>query len=205
MDLVPRVPLDHPATYQDLVASPDAVVAEIVDGELHASPRPSLKHARGAMRLASALAPAFDEGEGGRGGWIFLFEPELHLRDDVLVPDLAGWRVERMPSVDAAYATLAPDWVCELLSPSTEQLDRRHKLAIYAREGVTYAWLINPAAQTLEACHLADGHWVLDHVYGDEDMVRASPFEAIALEPSRLWGRGSPPAGTALGPNPVTE
>src|SRR5262249_43277111 len=134
------------ATYDDLCAVPDHLVAELIDGELFVSPRPALRHSLVTSRLGAQLGPAFDAPAGspdGPGGWMILYEPELHLGEDVLVPDLAGWRRIRMPVIpNTSYATLAPDWVCEVLSPSNTALDRARKMPIYAREAVGHAWLI---------------------------------------------------------------
>jgi len=125
----------RPATYADLQALPEHVVGELISGELHISPRPAAPHTVAASRLGGGLSGPFDEGRGGPGGWIILDEPELHFGEDVLVPDLAGWRRERMPRPPRAAAfTLAPDWVCEVLSPSTAALDRGIKLPVYGRE-----------------------------------------------------------------------
>lgn len=189
MPLMPRVqPFDRPATYEDLKKIPDHMVAEIVDGELHASPRPALRHARSASRLGSRLGPPFDEGRGGPGGWIILFEPELHFGRNVLVPDLAGWRHTRLPSVpDTAAMSLAPDWVCEVLSPSTSSLDRVKKLAIYGRESVPFAWLIDPIARTLEVLRLDGGRWTIIGTHEGDETVRAEPFAELPLELSALW------------------
>ena len=119
------------ATYDDLRDVPDNYVAEMFDGELYASPRPALPHARAATVLGVELGGPFDRGRNGPGGWVILDEPELHFGNDVLVPDLAGWRRGRLPELPAdAFMTLAPDWVCEVLSPSTEAIDRRKKLRI---------------------------------------------------------------------------
>ena len=127
----------RPATYEDLCNVPDHKVAEILDGELIVSPRPALRYASASSRLGGILGGPFDLGPDGPGGWWILDEPELHLRDDILVPDLAAWRRERLPFVpDAAYMTLAPDWACEVISPSTERIDRSRKMRIYAREDV---------------------------------------------------------------------
>lgn len=199
MRLVPRVPpFDRRATYDDLRKLPAHIVAEIVDGELHASPRPALRHARSASRLGSRLGPPFDEGRGGPGGWIILFEPELHFQDDVVVPDLAGWRQSRLPSVpDLAALTLAPDWLCEVLSPSTSTLDRLKKLRIYAREGVGHVWLIDPLARTLEVLRLEHRRWSILAVHGSDEVVRAEPFDAIELDLAALW----PDPPDTAGPN----
>lgn len=136
MQAMPRVPpLDRPATYDDLTKVSDLMVAEIVDGELHASPRPGPVHTMAGSVMGSRLLPPFQEARGGPGGWWILDEPELHLGSDVLVPDLAGWRRARMPHLPkTAFLPLAPDWICEVLSPSTASLDRAKKLTIYARE-----------------------------------------------------------------------
>jgi Uma2 family endonuclease len=189
MRTVPRVPpFDHPATYEDLVKLPDHLVAEIVDGELHASPRPAPRHAVAYARATRLLESAFDSGRTGPGGWWILAEPELHLGPDVLVPDLAGWRRTRMPRVpETAYFPLAPDWVCEILSPSTASLDRTQKLAIYAREGVGHAWLIDPIARTLEILRLEADSWRIVVTYAGEAAVRAEPFDAIEFNLGELW------------------
>jgi Uma2 family endonuclease len=190
MQAVPRVPpLDRPARYEDLLALPDSVVAEIVGGELHASPRPGPRHAHAATRISNRIGPPFDEGRGGPGGWLILFEPELHLGPDVLVPDLAGWHRRRMPRLpDTAYFAVAPDWVCEVLSPSTTALDRAGKLASYAREGVAHAWLVDPLARTLEVLRLETGRWVILAAHAGDEVVRAEPFAEIEVELRALWG-----------------
>ncbi len=176
------------ATYADIEALPDHLVGEILDGELHASPRPRLRHAVAATRLTGRLSPPFDDGLGGPGGWWILIEPELHLGEDIVVPDLAGWRRERLPEIpDAPHLELAPDWVCEILSPSTERLDRGLKLRIYAREKVPHAWLINPGTRTLEVLRLQGEEWLIASVHSEADSVRAEPFEAVELDLAGLW------------------
>ncbi len=190
MQVVPRVPpFDRPATYEDLAQLPDTMVAEIVDGELHASPRPAVPHAVAGSALASLLGPPYSLGRGGPGGWWILYEPELHLGADILVPDLAGWRRSRLPKrLDNAFFTLAPDWVCEIVSPSTAALDRGKKLAIYAREGVPHAWLIDPLARTLEVLQLEAGRWSILATHAGIVSVRAVPFGDVELPLSVLWG-----------------
>jgi Uma2 family endonuclease len=186
---MPRVPpLDREATYDDLVKLPDLCVAEIVDGELHASPRPALRHARAGSSLGVRIGGPYDQGIGGPGGWWILYEPELHFGPEVLVPDFAGWRRTRMPRVpDAAYASVAPDWVCEILSPSTASLDRGKKLAIYARWGVPHAWLLDPIAHTLEVLRLETSAWTVVGVHTGNAVVHAEPFADTALELAALW------------------
>lgn len=168
---------------------PDHLVGEILDGELVVSPRPAPRHSVVSSALGSTLGPPFQFGDGGPGGWWILDEPELHLGENVLVPDLAGWRRERLGTIpDEAFFTLRPDWVCEVLSPSTSRTDRVRKLPIYARADVPHLWLIDPAAQTLEVFSLEAGRWVLLATHGADEVVRAPPFESVPLALSRLWG-----------------
>jgi Uma2 family endonuclease len=177
-------PLKKGATYDDLRDVPDHYVAEMFDGELYASPRPALPHAHVTTVLGAKLGSAFHRLEPG--GWVILYEPELHFGKDVLVPDFAAWRRERLPKVPQdAYLTLAPDWVCEILSPSTEALDRGKKLQRYAREGVGHVWLIEPLKQTLEALSLVSGRWDRLALHEGRVIVRVPPFDAIEL--GALW------------------
>ena len=187
---MPRVPpFDRPATYEDLEKLPPEVVAEIVDDELHASPRPAPRHAWASSRLGGRLGPLFDKGRGDPGGWIILDEPELHLGRQVVVPDLAGWRHSRWSGLpDTAYFTLVPDWICEVVSPSTARLDRVKKLAIYAHAGVAHAWILDPLALSLEVLRLDDGHWTIVGAHAGSEVVRAEPFSEIALDLCGLWG-----------------
>jgi len=189
MQPMPRIPpFDRPATYDDLVKVPDTQVAEIVDGELHVSPRPAPRHAVAGSSLGSLIGGPYGLGRGGPGGWWILDEPELHFGQNVLVPDLAGWRRARMPRLpDTAFFPLAPDWICEVLSPSTALLDRAKKLAIYAREGVAYAWIVDPLAGTLEVMQLENGRWTILAAHCGNVVVRAEPFADIDLELSALW------------------
>src|SRR5262245_9335395 len=151
------------ATYEDLMQVPDNLVAEIIDGEIFTSPRPATPHARAEFAITHDLA-GFDEGTGrpgSPGGWWILPEPELHFGDDVLVADLAAWRRQRMPAIpNAAFITLAPDWVCEVNSPSTGRIDRSRKMGVYAREGIRHLWFVDPLARTLEVYRLEDRRWI---------------------------------------------
>jgi Uma2 family endonuclease len=183
------------ATYADLEAVPPHKVAEIIHGTLHVMPRPAPKHANTSSVLGGKLIGPFRLGEGGPGGWWILDEPELHFPNpavkagkDVLVPDLAGWRVERMPELpEDAFFSLAPDWICEVLSKSTEEVDREEKMPIYAREGVRHAWLIDPTKRTLEGFVLEGRRWEAIGTWRDSDRVRVAPFEAMELDLSLLW------------------
>ena len=181
------------ATYQDILNAPAHVVAELIDGVLETHPRPVPKHAVSAARLGMSLGGPFDLGSGGPGGWLFMVEPELHLSYDVVVPDLAAWRRERMPVItDDAYITLAPDWVCEILSPSTEMLDRNAKRRIYAEAGVAFLWLLDPRTRSLEAFQLAAGKWLLLNTVEASDPVSIAPFDAISFPLSDLFPFDAP-------------
>ena len=178
------------ATYEDLLQVPDILVAEIVDGELITSPRPASPHAYATSALIQDLGPFGRPpgGPGGPGGWWILFEPELHLGVDILVPDLAGWRRESMPALrNVAYFEQAPDWVCEVVSPTTARIDRVRKMPIYAREQVGHLWLVDPIMRTLEVYRLEGQRWVVASTHGGAESVRAEPFAALELDMSRWW------------------
>lgn len=176
------------ATYQDVLNAPSHKVAELVNGTLHMSPRPASKHGRAGSGLGANIGFPYDYGTEGPGGWWIIFEPELHLGEDILVPDLAGWRRERIPEYpDVAYFTLAPDWVCEVLSPSTRMLDLGIKRDIYAREGVAFLWFVDPDARTLEAFELRNKEWVILKTLTEDDTVSLPPFEEISFRLSSLW------------------
>jgi len=179
------------ATYEDLLAVPSNLIAEIIHGTLVTQPRPASPHALAATVLTAEIGRPFHRGKGGPGGWIILYEPELHLRGGhVLVPDIAGWRRERMPEMPRAAAfELAPDWVCEVLSESTEARDRADKMPIYAGEKVRHIWLVDPIARTLEVFRLEGERWTLLGTWRDDALVRGEPFDAIELELGALWKR----------------
>lgn len=176
------------ATYADVLALPENLTGELIHGALHTQPRPSPKHARSISGLGGTLVPPFDFGDDGPGGWIILDEPECHLDGHVLVPDLAGWRQERLPQFpDTPYFTTVPDWACEVLSLSTARKDKALKLPLYGRLGVPYCWLVDPEARTLEAYASHAGVWTLLGVWADDAEARIPPFEAISLKLARLW------------------
>lgn len=180
-----------PAVVEGYRSAPPHLVAEVLGGELSLMPRPRLSHVRAANELHGELRGPFDRGRGGPGGWLILEEPELRLgpKPDIVVPDLAGWRRERLPEgfVQETFASIAPDWVCEVLSPSTEALDRGVKMAIYHREGVRHVWLVSPALQTLEVYRCHDLGWLRLATLQGKDEVRAEPFDAVVLELAALW------------------
>ncbi len=150
------------ATYQDVLDAPPYKAAEVISGTLHTHPRPAMRHAWASSGIGAKINPAFNHGDGGPGGWWIDFEPELHLGADIVVPDFAGWGRETMPEYpDAAYCTVVPDWIGEVLSPPTRRLDQGEKRDLYAREGVRQLWFVDPDARTLEAFELREGHWLL--------------------------------------------
>ena len=191
IDIRPSHPR-HLPTYADIQALPPHVVGEILDGELIVSPRPAAPHARASSTLGALISPAFDLGIGGPGGWWIVDEPELSLgvdpRFDPVVPDIAGWRLETMPTFPTTpqFRTV-PDWVCEVVSPGSQRHDRVLKLPFYARAGVTHVWLVDPIARMLEVYRLVGTHWQLAAIFGGEDAVRAEPFDVIEIPLSALW------------------
>ena len=196
-----RKPLRR-ATYQDVLDAPAHRVAEVIDGALYTHPRPAAPHARASSSLGVKIGGPFDYDAGGPGGWWIIDEPELHLGEDIVVPDLAGWRRERMPDYpDTAYFTQAPDWVCEVLSASTRKVDLHEKRPVYAREGVSWLWLVDPIDRTLEAFELLDGQWLLIASAKDDEPVNIRPFDAVTFSLGDLWAAAAskqPPA--SMGP-----
>ncbi len=196
----PQHDLEFPNLRPEVVAgyraAPDHVLAEVLDGELFLMPRPRPSHALAAASLLSDLFAPFHRMRGGPGGWTLLGEPELHLgaRPDIVDPDIAGWHRARLADdvfgSDAAGAiTIAPDWVCEVLSDRIEAIDRGKKRRIYRREGVRHLWLVDPREQLLEIHRLDEGRWVEVGEFTGAMAVRAEPFDSIELDLALLWSR----------------
>ena len=176
------------ATYADIEELPPHVVGEIVFGVLHSHPRPAPRHGVAAGELQGELRNPFRLGRGGPGGWIFIVEPELHLGPHVVVPDIAGWRRERLtPFPDTSFIDIPPDWLAEVLSPATQAIDRTDKLAVYAEYGVGHCWYVDPNARTLEVFSLTEGKWLLAAAFKDDDDVAAPPFEVHSFALDVLW------------------
>ena len=174
--------------YRQLEALPETLIGEILRGKLQTSPRPHPKHANVLIEIGGKLLDPFTHGRGGPGGWWIWPEPEIHLDNEVLVPDLAGWRRERLDEfLEGAAISVTPDWVCEVISPSSGRRDRVVKRAIYAEKGVPYLWLIDPATRTLEVLRLTGDGWLIDATFADDDIARAKPFDAIGLPLADLW------------------
>jgi Uma2 family endonuclease len=179
-----------PTLYQQLEALPEGLTGEILNGQLHTQPRPAGPHARAETELSIDIGSAYGRGRGGPGGWWILVEPEIHfvIDQEVAVPDLAGWRRERMPAIPQGHRfTVVPDWVCEILSPATASKDREIKMPLYARYGVGHAWLLDPRARTLEVYRLGDGEWRCIAEASDTDRRALEPFVALELDLSNLW------------------
>ncbi|MFC5038462.1 Uma2 family endonuclease [Tianweitania sediminis] len=182
----------QPATYADIEAAPENLVAEIINGELMTHPRPSPRHGLTASALGVELGGPFQKGVGGPGGWVFVTEPEIKFGNNILVPDLAAWRQERFIVPERNYFEVAPDFVCEILSGFTERRDRTIKKRIYAEGGVSYLWIIDPRLQVLEALSLRDGAWIDAGAWNSDNMVRAAPFDAVAFSLADLWPMDKP-------------
>jgi Uma2 family endonuclease len=176
-------------TYEDLYTIPENMTGEIINGELLVTPRPSRDHAYTTSALGLGVGPAYQFGQGGGpGGWIILDEPEISLGDNILVPDLAGWRRERFPTAeDHNWISAVADWVCEVLSPGTLRKDKVIKMPIYGQHGVPYLWLIDPLARTLDVFQLESGKWVVAGCFADDDKVRAEPFHEVEIDLAGLW------------------
>jgi len=182
-------PLKQKAGYEDLFSLPENMTGEIIEGELVAAPRPSRRHAVAASALGYQIGPPYHFGAGGGpGGWIILHEPEIAFGEDILVPDLAGWKEERFPEAEEQnWLSVAPDWVCEILSPNTVRIDRRQKMRIYATHKVPHAWLVDPLQMLLEVFRLEAGRWIVLGVHGESEKVRAEPFQEVELDLAALW------------------
>jgi Uma2 family endonuclease len=180
--------------YEAYLRVPEHRHAEIIHGTLYVMSRPSPRHASAASMLGVEIGGPFQRGRGGPGGWWILFEPELQLTPkEPVIPDLAGWRAERMPQLpDTACFTLVPDWVCEVLSRSTEKLDRDEKLPYYAEHGVHHVWLLDPIDKRLEVycLDMETRRWREVQIHHGDTAVRVEPFGAIELDLGALW---SPP------------
>jgi Uma2 family endonuclease len=179
----------RPATVADWEAVPAPYTAHLIAGNLEVLPKPMPRHAHAQGQLFGELNGPFNRKRGGPGGWLFLQEVDIRLGSDIVSPDIAGWRRERLPGVpDATPITLAPDWVCEVLSPRTETFDRGGKAGWYAAAGVDWLWFVDPEARTLEAYKRDGTAWrPIGTWRGDAD-VAAPPFDAVTWPLAALWG-----------------
>lgn len=186
-----------PATYADLEAVPPHLVAEILFGALVTHPRPSPRHGGATSALGMVTGGPYQFGFGGPGGWIFVDEPELHLGPHVVVPDIAGWRRDRLAALpDKAFIEVAPDWICEALSPATEKYDKGEKRRIYALFEVGHLWHLDARSRGLETFARSNRDWLLTGTYFDSDEVRAEPFAEITFNLGLLWPFDAPSSPT---------
>jgi Uma2 family endonuclease len=173
------------ATWEDLLAtSEDGRKYEILSGTLEALPSPLPGHRFAQGVLVSELHAPFFGGRGGPGGWWILIEPDIFLGvNDIVSPDLVGWRRERVPAFPATRPIeTVPDWIAEVLSPTNERRDRVHKAELYLTVGVPFCWIVDVAERTLEAYRSREGAWVRLGAWTNEDTSRIPPFEAIELD-----------------------
>lgn len=191
-NFVSEQPIIEGACYEDIKDLAPELIGELLAGDLFTRRRPSNREAVFSSSLGMDIGAAFHRGRGGPGGWIVIDKPELHLGEDVVVPDIAGWRRERLPQVpDEAHFSLAPDWVCEVISPSTARRERTVNLGIYLREKVKHYWIVDVRAQTLEILRLDGEGYRLVGVLAGDAKVRAEPFDAIELDLGELWPTGA--------------
>jgi Uma2 family endonuclease len=183
-------PARRPATWEELLATPDdGRIYEVLAGNLEAQPRPRPSHGRTQALLAGELSGPFDRGRGGPGGWWLVIEPDVELdAHNIVAPDIAGWRRERMPVfTDERPIAVRPDWICEVVSPSNRRRDRGPKADLYQRVGVPHYWILDSEERTLEAFENRSAAWVRLGAWSDGDSARIPPFDAISLEVGGLF------------------
>lgn len=187
-------PSTKPPTLADLDALPPGVVGEIIDGVLYTMTKPRMRHQRTMLKIGGGVAAPFDDGIGGPGGWWIIPEPGIELPDTPeIAPDVAGWRRDRMPEMPIDEPIrIVPDWVCEILSPTTRRHDLLVKLPYYAKVGVAYHWLVDLEGRTVTAQRLDSGRWTTLGVYCDETDARIEPFDVVPLHVASWWPPAAP-------------
>lgn len=190
-------PLRRPAGWAEILAAPEGMEAEVIAGELWTHPRPRPEHGRVQHLLGGAVGFPFDLGRGGPGGWWLINEPDISFGpQDIVNPDVAGWRRERVPEFHRERPiAIRPDWACELLSPSTARRDRHEKSNLYLHYDVSWYWLVDTDARLLQAFEAHEGRWVLLGTWGETDLARIPPFDAVDLIVGDLFP--PPPADEA--------
>jgi Uma2 family endonuclease len=180
--------VEFEALYARYRALPEGTKAEIVAGEIRMLPRPRPRHVRATSILGARLVRRFGwDADDGPGGWVILHEPELRLGEEVRAPDLAGWRVERYEEPEDNPITLVPDWICEVLSPTTARIDRVEKMPLYVEHGVDHLWIIDPVMKTLEVYRREGGLWIVCSSHGADDVASPESFDAVPFELGALW------------------
>jgi Uma2 family endonuclease len=183
-------PSMKPPTLADLDALPPGIVGEIIEGVLYTMTKPRMRHQRTATRIGGKLSDPFDAGPGGPGGWWIVNEPGIELPNDTkeISPDVAGWRRERMPEMPGDEPIrVVPDWLCEILSPTTRRHDLLRKQPYYAKVGVPFMWLIDLDARVLTAYRLEGTAWLTVGTYSEETEARIAPFDAVPLNVASWW------------------
>jgi Uma2 family endonuclease len=177
------------ATYEDLLALPEGVRAELIGGEIVVQPAPLPKHLKPQGALRRSIGGPFDDDHGadGPGGWYIFIEAEVRFGAEVVRPDLSGWRRERLKNPNQRPFDVVPDWTCEVISPSTASRDRVYKRRLYAKHGVAFYWIVDPQARTLEALESNHGVWVDAGTFDDTAVTRIRPFEAVEIAVGRLF------------------
>lgn len=175
--------------WQDILAAPEGVKAEVLAGELHTAPRPHPRHGAAQAVLSAEITGPFQIGRGGPGGWWILIEPDVAFGPhDIVAPDLVGWRRQRLPAFpDEQPITARPDWICEVLSPRTARRDRTAKSDLYLRHEVPHYWLVDPEARTLEVYELDNDRWLRLGAWSEDDTAAIPPFEAVEITLSTLF------------------
>lgn len=181
-----RAPAKEKATYDDVLRAPENMVAELIDGELYTWPRPRARHGTAQTRILIDVGGKYGIGHKPDAWWL-ITEPEVHLGSNAVVPDIGGWRPARMPRLPDSHISLVPDWVCEVLSPSTARVDRGKKLATYARFGVPWAWYVDVDEHAFEVMRLDGEKWTIVEVFTEPEIVHAEPFPAADIDLGLIW------------------
>jgi Uma2 family endonuclease len=186
---IPMTPPHNVLTLAGIDALAPGIKGEIIEGVLYTMPRPRAPHQSMMGAVGTDLLDPFQRGDGGPGGWWIPPEPGIELPNTPeIAPAVAGWRRERLPALSNDEAiTVVPDWVCEILSPTTEQHNLTVKKPYYAKVGVAHHWIVDLSMRTVIALRLESGRWREVGVYGDEREARIEPFAAVPLNVASWW------------------
>jgi Uma2 family endonuclease len=186
--MVAKSSLSPDALWAELEALPPGVRGEIIRGTLYTQ-APTPRHQDIAGAVAGDLRTPYHRGRGGPGGWLILNAPGIRLTPkEEFIPDVAGWRKERLPRISDEPITIAPDWICEVQSKSTSRYDLQTKRPFYAEIGVGWLWYVDPEHKTLSVHRLERGRWVEMGIWSGADKVKAPPFDAVEIDLAEWWG-----------------
>ncbi len=190
-------------TYEDILALDEKLHAELLDGMIYIdgvplgsvvptvgmAPAQLPRHAKSQRVLGKIIGGPFDDdhGDGGPGGWWIFIEVDVLLASGTVRPDLSGWRRERLPQPDVRPIATRPDWVCEIISPTSIRQDRVAKRRAYAKAGIPHYWIVDPDARTLEALELQSDRWLEVGTWSEGDVARIAPFEPVEVPVGRLF------------------